>query len=102
MDVPVVGWNEGISWAMSGLGADFDDRVLVPALVGVKPRGPAALAGFANGDVITSVDEVSVTELSPRGILLLIVNRAPGTKVKLIAMRGSKPISGEVTLEPAQ
>jgi C-terminal processing protease CtpA/Prc len=101
IDVPVVGWDQGTSWTMSGLGADFDDRVLVPALVRVKPRGPAAVAGFADGDVVTTVDGIAVADLSPRGVLVLVVNRAPGTKVQLAGMRGDKAISGEVTLGPS-
>ena len=102
LDVPVVGWSQGVSWTMSGLGAELDERLLVPAFMRVTPRGPAALAGFADGDVITNVDGVAVTDLSPRGVLVLIVNRAPGTKVKVVAMRGDKSVSGEVTLGPSQ
>jgi len=102
LDVPVVGWNEIIAQTMAGLGAEFDDRSLVPTFVRVKARGPAATAGFADGDVVTTVDGVSVTELSPRGVLVLIVNRVPGTKVKLTVMRAGKQIAGEVALGPMQ
>ncbi|MBL0218935.1 MAG: PDZ domain-containing protein [Myxococcales bacterium] len=34
----------------------------------VQSTGPAATAGFQNGDVITSVEGASVTELAPRGV----------------------------------
>jgi len=72
--------------------------VLVPRLVHVQPGGPAAVAGFLEGDVITSVDGASVAELSQRGVWVLVVNRAPGSKVKVTVTRAGKPIAGELVL----
>jgi S1-C subfamily serine protease len=67
----------------------------------VQPHGPAAVAGFLEGDVIVTVDAASVSELSPRGVWVLIVNRPPGTKVKLGVTRAGKTVTGEVTLGEA-
>ena len=101
VDVPVVGISEEPGITLGGLGADLDDRVLVSRLVHVQPAGPAAVAGLREGDVITTVDAASVTELSRRGAWLLIVNRVPGTKVKLGVTRAGTSVLGEVTLGEA-
>lgn len=100
LDVPVVGDEPGIT--LGGLGADFDFRVLVPRLVAVAPGGPAAAAGFRDGDVIVEVDRAAVTELSPRGVKVLIVNRPPGTRIRIGAVRDGKPVSGEIVLGAAR
>lgn len=104
LDVPVVGKAEGPAGpsVMSSMGADFDQRVLVPTLVQVQPGGPAATAGFLNGDVVTAVDGASVADLSPRGVWLLIMNRGPGTKAKLTVTRTGKTFTAEVVLAPTQ
>jgi uncharacterized GH25 family protein len=96
--VPVVAWSVEPGTTLGGLGAELDPRVLVPRLVAVAPRGPAAVAGFQDGDIIVAVEGASVTELSPRGVWTLIVNRAPGSRVKLGATRAGKTVSGEVVL----
>ncbi|NVB81627.1 MAG: sigma-70 family RNA polymerase sigma factor [Kofleriaceae bacterium] len=101
VDVPVVAWNEGLR-VRADIGATLDPTVLVPRLVEVQPGGPAATAGFVDGDVITAVDGASVAELSAGGVGLLIRNRAPGTKVKIAATRGGRTITGELVLGPAQ
>jgi uncharacterized GH25 family protein len=80
------------------IGARPDTSALVGRLVSVQPGGPAAVAGFVDGDVIVSVDGASVTELSPEGVWVFVVNRAPGTKIKITVTRAGKTISGEVTL----
>ena len=97
LDVPVVAFQGG---AFSGLGAELDHDVLVPRLVHVKPGGPAATAGVAEGDVISAVGGVSVTDLSINGVWVLVLNHAPGTKVILTVTRGAKMISAEVVLGP--
>ena len=101
IDVPVVALSEEPGITLGGIGADFDPSVLVPRLLRVQPGGPAAIAGFQNGDVITTVDGTSVAELSPNGVWTLIVNRAPGTKIKLVATRGGKSVAGEIALGEA-
>lgn len=98
LDVPVVAWSEEAGTTIGGFGAQIDPSALVPRLVRVQPKGPAATAGFQDGDVITSVDAASVTELSPRGVYILIANHPPGTKVKLAVTRAGKPVTGEITL----
>jgi RNA polymerase sigma factor (sigma-70 family) len=101
IDVPVVAWSEEPGTTLGGFGAEFDPRILVPRLVSVKPGGPAAAAGLQDGDVIVAVDGASVTELSPRGAWTLIINRAPGSKVKVTVSRAGKTVVGEVVLGPA-
>ncbi len=83
------------------MGAEIDEVAQVPRVVRVKPGGPAALAGFLDGDVIVSVDGVSVTELSPGGVQIVLVNRPPGSKVKVGVTRGAKTVTGEITLREA-
>ena len=102
VDVPVVRWSDDVIALRSNLGAELDPGVLVPRLVHVAPNGPAATARFADGDVIVSVDGASVTELSPDGVFGLLVYRAPGTKVRVSAMRGATTVSGEITLGEAR
>jgi hypothetical protein len=97
VEVPIVAWNSGVH-VIAGLGADIDTSGLVPTLVRVEPGGPAAAAGLQNGDVITAVDDASVAELSPRGVIILIINRAPGTKVKLAVTRAGKTVTAEAVL----
>jgi len=101
LDIPVVAWSEEPGTTMGGLGAELDPRVLVPRLVRVQPGGPAAVAGLQEADVIITVDAASVTELSARGVYILIINRPPGTKVKLGVTRAGKTVTGEVTLGEA-
>lgn len=102
LDVPVVAWSEEAGSTLGGIDATFDDTVLVPRLVAVTPGGSAATAGLQNGDVVISVDGAPVTELSPRGVWVLIFNRAPGSKVKLGVQRGTKTVTAEVTLGNAR
>lgn len=102
IDVPVVAWSEASSVkTLAGMGAEIDEVAQVPRVVRVKPGGPAALAGFLDGDVIVSVDGVSVTELSPGGVQIVLVNRPPGSKVKVGVTRGAKTVTGEITLREA-
>lgn len=99
--VPVVALDERPTLELGGLGANFDPSAITPRLVHVEPKGPAATAGFRDGDVVTSVDGASVTQLSPRGVWVLTANRAPGSKIAITATRGGATISGEVTLGEA-
>jgi len=101
IDVPVVAKVEGPATAMASMGADLAPSVLVPRLISVRLGGPAAAAGFADGDVINAVDGAPVAELSVMGVWVLIVNRAPETKVKLSVTRAGKAITGELVLGPA-
>jgi S1-C subfamily serine protease len=76
--------------------------VLVPRLVAIVPAGPAATAGFAEGDVVAAVDGAAVDTLSPQGVRLLIINRAPGTHVRIAVTRGGKSITADVVLANAR
>jgi RNA polymerase sigma factor (sigma-70 family) len=98
VEVPVVAWARGAPWTIAGFGGDFDQSVLVPRLTSVSPQGSAAAAGLADGDIVTAVDDTSVTQLSLLGTWVLIVNRAPGSKVKLTVTRGDRSLSAEVVL----
>jgi hypothetical protein len=102
LDVPVVAWRDETVRTLGGPGLALDQRLLVPRIAQVAPGGPAATAGLKVDDVIVGVDGAPVTELSPRGVYVLIVNRAPGTKVKLDVTRGGAKISAEVTLGPSR
>ncbi len=97
VDVPVVSTGEPPGSVISGFGADFADA----GLVHVRPGGPAASAGFQNGDLIVTVDGASVTELGPDGVRMLIITRPAGSKVKLGATRHAASVTGEVTLGEA-
>lgn len=101
IDVKVVEITGQPSVTFAGFGADFDPGLLVPRLVEVKPGGPAAAGGLLEGDMVTTVDGLAVTEVSVRGVWLAIVNRAPGSKVKIGVTRGAKVITAEVTLGEA-
>ena len=67
VDVPIVAWSLRAGTALASMGAEIDRRAL-PRLVRIQPGGPAALAGFVEGDIIVSVDGASDTELSPGGV----------------------------------
>lgn len=64
-------------------------------LIAAAPAGPSAVSwdglwrNYSDG------------LLSPRGAHVLIINRPPGTKVKLGVTRASKIVTGEVTLGEA-
>ena len=98
LDVKVVELLGAPTTVFAGLGADFDPQLLVPRVVRVQPGGPAAAAGLLEGDLVIAVDDAPVTELSTRGVWLAILNRQPGSKVKIGVTRGGKTISADVTL----
>lgn len=98
LEVPVVAIAGEAGAIIAGFGADFDPQLLVPRVVRVVPGGPAAVAGLLEGDVVTTVDNMAVPELSVRGVWMAIVNRPVGSKVKIGATRAGKPIAVEITL----
>ena len=94
VDVPVVAWTDPTAHTIGILGAEVGDGL---QLAQVQPRGAAAAAGFAAGDVVTTVDGLAVAELSPFGAWLFS-NRAPGSTVKLVVTRAGKRIAADVVL----
>ena len=52
--------------------------------------------------ITSAADGAKVTDLSPRGVKVLIVNRPPGSRIRLDAMRDGKPVSAEVVLGAAR
>jgi len=64
----------------------------------VEPGTPAAKAGLQNGDVIRQIDEKKIAD--SQQLRLMISQTAPGTKVKVIFLRGengNKPVEKTVT-----
>ncbi|KAB2888683.1 MAG: PDZ domain-containing protein, partial [Kofleriaceae bacterium] len=100
VDVPIVRIREDPTRPIGGIGADFDPQSLVPRLYRVLPRGPAGAAGLAEGDVITAVDGTSVTELSPRAVWWLLIDRPPGTTVLVSARRGGRTLTVNLVIGP--
>jgi hypothetical protein len=100
VDVPVVHFLEDPTSPMGGIGADMDPQSLTPRLYRVVPRGPAAAAGLAEGDVIIAVDDKSVTELSPRAIWVLLILHSPGTIVPVSVRRGARTIAVNLVIGP--
>jgi len=62
----------------------------------VVPGSPAAKAGLTEGDIITSVDGVKITALSPLDDIL--TEYVPGTTVALDVLRDGKTITLTLTL----
>ena len=100
VDVPVVKIRQDVSSPLGGLGAEFDAQTFIARLYRVQPGGPAASAGFQDGDIVTAVDGASVTELSPMGVRFLIINRPPGTAIKVTVRRADQTVTANVTLGP--
>jgi RNA polymerase sigma factor (sigma-70 family) len=98
IDVPVVAWRDEVARTIGGIGAEIGGGALIPRLSRVREDGPAAAAGLRDGDRVVAVDGVSVTELSPGGIFVLIANRPPGTVVKVTAARAGKAFTGDLVL----
>ena len=59
------------------------------------PKGAAALAGLAHGDVVTKLDGAP---LKPGQLEQLLQKAEPGTKLKLEVLRKGKKVPVEVTL----
>ncbi|MEX2012495.1 MAG: trypsin-like peptidase domain-containing protein [Patescibacteria group bacterium] len=74
-------------------GALLVDGAGVPA---VATGSPAAKAGLKKDDIITKIDDKEVTETRP--LARIIRDYAPGDKITLIVLRGSKIITVSLTL----
>lgn len=100
VDVPVVAIRQDPLMPIGGIGADLDPQSLTPRLYRVMPRGPAATAGLADGDVITAIDNKSVTELSARGAWFVLIYHSPGTTVPISVRRGARTITVNLVIGP--
>lgn len=98
LEVPVVALREDVALTLAGFGAELETGALQPYLVQVDPEGPAAAAGLRDGDRVVAVDGAPVTELSPRGVRMLIQNNPPATTVEITVDRGGRTVTGEVIL----
>ena len=77
----------------AALGMDKASGVLITE---VTSDTPAAKAGLARGDIVTSVDGKPVVE--PRDLTRLIATAAPGSEVTLGLLHGGKSSETKVTL----
>lgn len=100
VDVPVVAIRQNPLMPIGGVGADLDPQSLTPRLFRVMPRGPAAIAGLADGDIITAIDNKSVIDLSPRAVWFVLIYHAPGTTVPITVRRGARSITVNLVMGP--
>jgi hypothetical protein len=78
------------------IGAAFEGVGTIGKIAGVIPGGAADRAGIKAGDIVTSVDDFSVDQLSSNGVELFILDRPFGSLVKLTLARGSSALSAEL------
>ena len=86
------------NWPWTGLG--FDWRVVPPRIALIEPRGPAAEAGLALGDLVTAVGERSVAGLDGDAVRYLIHNYPIGTRVPITVRRAGQPVQVVLELRP--
>jgi hypothetical protein len=70
-------------------GVEFDRHVTTPVVARVK--GNAAKAGVLPGDLVVSVDGVSVTKLDRSGVYALLLSHDGGSEIALGVTRGGTP-----------
>jgi hypothetical protein len=73
----------------SSIGTEFDARWTAPRVARVLPNSPAAGAGILAGDLVVSVDGVSVAGLNGNGVWHLIDSHDIGSEVTLGIARGA-------------
>lgn len=66
----------------------------------VDPDGAGAQAGLKEGDVITKLDDRTLTKMSE--LQEYLANKKPGDKVTITYLRNKKPITKTVTLKNAK
>ena len=69
-------------------------------VVDVDPDGAGAQAGLKEGDVITKLDDRTLTKMSE--LQEYLANKKPGDKVTITYLRNKKPITKAVTLKNAK
>jgi serine protease Do len=77
-----------------GLGLPATGGALVSDLV---PDGPAARGGLQRGDLITAIDGQHVTDVGH--FRNLVAGTAPGTRVRLTLLRGTRELAVGVTVD---
>ena len=65
----------------------------------VPPGSAAARAGLVPGDIVTAVDGVPVDRLIWWGLQTLLLDRPPGTHVRLGVDRGGQHVSADLVVE---
>lgn len=82
---------------LMGIGMKAGDPYSQPATIGsARPKSPARLAGFAPGDTFVEVDGQPIqTQMQ---LQILMGRRDAGEKVRMVALRGSEKITGDVLL----
>jgi len=94
--------NEGVGGGYLGisLGDRYVDPRLqlsgTPTVMAVNANGPAAKAGFREGDVIMAIDKVPVG--STREVTARIAAMIPGTQVHILILRAGQLLTLTVTL----
>ncbi len=66
-------------------------------VVGVPSGTPASVAGLAEGDVVTHVDDKPITD--GIGLIVAIRSHQPGETIRLTVERGDNEVEVEVTLD---
>ena len=78
-----------------GLGIDRPSGALVTS---VNAEGPAAKAGLAAGDLVIKADGVEIDD--PNALSYRLATRGIGGTSELSALRGGKPLTLRIALEP--
>ena len=87
--------------AAGSIGVDFNWTGSQPKIEVVYSSGPAAAAGLAAGDVITSLDGVALTGLNSSSVAALIAKREIGSSVRITVLRGTQSVTASVRVASA-
>jgi len=90
--------NERTSGTYGGLGVRFDVRDGWLTVIAAQPNSPAERGGLATGDRILAIDDSSTHQLTPDEAAGAL-RGTPGTKVRLLVVRGADGQHVNVTLE---
>jgi hypothetical protein len=82
------------------IGVTFDWRSPPPRIAAIGVDGPAAQAGMQVGDLITSIDGVSVARLNGSGVANLIASQAAGASLQVTVSRNGTSLVFDVTGQP--
>jgi serine protease Do len=83
--------------AMLGVNTEPSQRNDGAVINSVNANTPAAKAELKEGDVITKIDNITIT--NPQDLVTAISNYKPGDKVMMIVRRDGKEMNKSVTLE---